>query len=63
MMNESGIRPLEYKIVVRPKEIEEKTDGGIIIPDSVKDKEKLHMREGTMVDEGWLAFEGWGDKP
>jgi chaperonin GroES len=40
------IRPLSDRIVVEPKEIESKTDGGIIIPDTA-DKEK--PMEGTVL--------------
>ncbi|MEE9187479.1 MAG: co-chaperone GroES [Bacteroidota bacterium] len=32
------IRPLADRVVIRPAEAEEKTKGGIIVPDTAKDK-------------------------
>ena len=36
-----AFRPLNDQVVVRASEVEEKTAGGIIIPDSAKDKPTL----------------------
>ncbi len=33
-----GIRPLDDRVVVRPLEAEEKTAGGIVLPDTAKEK-------------------------
>jgi chaperonin GroES len=41
------IRPLSDRIVVEPKELETKTAGGIVIPDTAADKEK--PMEGTVI--------------
>lgn len=54
--NESGISPVEYNIVVRMDPIEEKTVGGIIIPESKKDRDELSADEGTIVAMSPLAF-------
>jgi len=37
-MSELKIRPLADRVVIEPKEAEEKTASGIIIPDSAKEK-------------------------
>lgn len=58
-MNSSGIRPLDLKVLVRPKAAEEKTAGGIIIPDAVADKQKYAVTEGVIVAVGDNAFEDW----
>lgn len=55
-MNTSGIRPLEYNCVVIPKEVEEKTAGGLYIPDDVKEKEEWGRMEGTLVAVSPMAF-------
>src|SRR5262245_32055543 len=49
------IKPLHDWAVIRPKEAEDKTAGGIVIPDSVKEKpsegEVLAIRTGKFVEE------------
>ncbi len=50
------IRPLHDRVVVRRKEQEEKTAGGIVLPDSAKDKpsegEVLAVGNGRILDSG-----------
>jgi len=38
MANELKIRPLEDRVVVEPLEAEDKTAGGILLPDTAKEK-------------------------
>ena len=47
-MSKLKIKPLGDRIVVKPMEAEEKTKGGIILPDTVKEKPV----EGTIVAAG-----------
>ena len=42
------IRPLQDRLLLRPSEAEEKTSGGILIPDSAQEK----PQEGTVVAAG-----------
>ena len=42
------IRPLQDRLLLRPSEAEEKTSGGIIIPDTAKEK----PQQGTVVAAG-----------
>lgn len=56
MTNESGISPVEYNIVVRMDPVEEKTPGGIIVPQSKTDRDKMAADEGTIVAASPLAF-------
>lgn len=56
MQNESGLVPVEYNVVVRMDPIEEKTRGGIIMLDNIKDRDKLAADEGTVVAVSPLAF-------
>lgn len=43
-----AIKPLADRVVVKPSEAEEKTSGGIILPDTAKEK----PQEGTVVAVG-----------
>jgi len=51
-----GFRPLHDRVLVRRVEAEEKTAGGIIIPDTAKEKpqegEVVAVGSGTRSDEG-----------
>ena len=55
-INKSGIRPVEYMVVVEPKRVEEKTAGGLYIPDSNRDKEQFGQKEGRLVAASPHAF-------
>ncbi len=52
------IRPLQDRIIVKRLEEEEKTKGGIIIPDSAKEKPQegkvIAVGKGKMTEEGKL---------
>ena len=47
-MSKINLNPLADRVVIQPKEAEEKTSGGIILPDTVKEKPV----EGTIVAAG-----------
>ncbi len=50
------IRPLGDKVLVRRVEAEEKTSGGIVLPDSAKEKPKrgkiIAVGQGKLLDDG-----------
>jgi co-chaperonin GroES (HSP10) len=60
MVNESGVIPVEYKVVVLPDEVEEKI-GSIHIPDTVRDKQKHRTVKATLVAAGGNAWDGWSE--
>lgn len=67
MKNQSGISPTEFKVLVLPKVVDEKSKGGIILPDEKKDRDQFAQMEGELVAVSPLAFtysddQGW-DKP
>ena len=53
------IRPLDDRIVVEPMEAEEKTPGGIVLPDSAKEKPQkgkvTAVGDGKLLDDGKRA--------
>lgn len=59
--NTSGIIPKDHKVLVLPDPSEEKTAGGIIIPDAVKDRNKFATMRATLLAVGSNAFADWGD--
>lgn len=59
--NLSGIYPTEYKVLILPKKVDEKTKGGIFIPDESRDRDQFAQMEGELVAISPLAFsyDGW----
>jgi chaperonin GroES len=53
------LRPLDDRIVVKPQDAEEKTAGGIVIPDAAKEKplmgKVISVGPGRMLDNGKRA--------
>lgn len=62
-MNKSGIQPVEYKVLIKPEVVEERTAGGLYLPDQSKDKEKMAQVKGVLVAIGGNAFEDWSGSP
>jgi co-chaperonin GroES (HSP10) len=65
MENTSGIRPTEFMVLVKVKEVEEKTAGGIIKLQETLEREQHAEMEGIMVDMSPMAFtyEEWNQLP
>ena len=55
-VNESGMIPVEHKVLVKPIEVEEKTKGGIILPQQTKEQEELQQIKAHVIDVGGCAF-------
>lgn len=49
VMNNSGLRPMEYNVVIRMDPTEETTAGGIILPSAKKERDELATDEGTLI--------------
>jgi len=56
MASELKIRPLDDRVVVEPLEAEQKTAGGILLPDTAKEKPQkgkvLAVGAGKLLDDG-----------
>ncbi|MBI4352910.1 MAG: co-chaperone GroES [Candidatus Omnitrophica bacterium] len=55
-MEKSKVQPLADRILIEPLEAEEKTAGGIVIPDTAKEKQQkgkvISVGKGRVNDEG-----------
>lgn len=54
--NESGLHPVEYKVLIQLPPEEEKTKGGIVIPSQYAEKMQIAREVGTFIEAGCLAF-------
>lgn len=57
MLNESGIEPLDLRVLVLPDEVAKKSSGGIIIPETKLEKDQYAKLEATIVAVGENAWE------
>lgn len=55
-MNPSGIRPIEYNVLIKQDKIEEKTKGGLHLPGETQDREKHAQTRGVLVAVSPMAF-------
>ena len=63
-INDTNIKPMEFKCVVRLDPVEEKTVGGIIIPDERRDRGQMAATDATLIAVGGNAFQDWnGEVP
>ena len=58
-MNTSGLQPVEFKILIEPEDVEQKSAGGIVLLDKITDREKMAQVRGKLVAIGGNAFEDW----
>lgn len=54
--NPSGIEPSEFNVLVLPKKVEDKSKGGIILPDETKDRDQFAQMHGELVAVSPVAF-------
>jgi chaperonin GroES len=56
MAKSLNLRPLDDRVVVEPKEAEERTAGGIVLPDTAKEKPQrgkvISVGPGKLLDSG-----------
>lgn len=58
-MNKTGIEPVEYKILIKVEEVEDKSSGGIYLPDNTRDREQTAHDRGTLIAISEMSFDGW----
>lgn len=59
--NTSGLQPVEYKILIEPEEVEQKSSGGIVLAIATTEKEKMAQVRGKLIAVGGNAFEDWSE--
>lgn len=60
-MNTSGLQPVEFKILIEPEEVEQKSAGGIVLAIATTEKEKMAQVRGRLIAVGGNAFEDWNE--
>lgn len=63
MLNTSGIKPVDLKLLVKPDKVEERTAGGVFLPDAEVERKQWAAQKATIVDVGKSCFAEWIEKP
>jgi chaperonin GroES len=58
-MNQSGIVPLDLRVLIEIEEIAAQTPGGIYIPDTKRDSDKYASNRAKVLEVGQNAFKDW----
>lgn len=58
-INESGMQPVEFKVLIEPEEVEQKTSSGIVLAVATTEKEKMAQVKGKLIAVGGNAFQDW----
>lgn len=67
-----GIEVFEFNVLILPRELQEKTAGGIMLPDQARERDDEAGVEGMIISHGEFAFsfedatgepQHWRDKP
>lgn len=58
VVNTSGLRPLGRAVLLRPYKVEKMSVGGIIIPESVREKDQLAEQKAIVVEVGPRCWPG-----
>lgn len=60
MSNPSGYRPVDLRILVKPDIADERSKGGVLIPQTTQEKQQYATVKGTLIAAGPNAFKEWG---
>ena len=55
-MNPSGIAPTEFKVLIKPEKIADRTAGGVWKPQDLREKEQAAATQGEIIAISPLAF-------
>lgn len=61
--NGTGVHPVEFNVLVKPKTMEKVTKGGIVLPELTHDRMQAAAVEATIIEVSPLAFnyDDWPD--
>jgi len=57
----SKFKPVEFKVLIKPEPVDEVTKGGLIIPETSRERAQIKQDVGTVIAVGGNAFEDWKD--
>ncbi len=59
MINPTGIKPVEFKILIKVNLLDDQTSGGLWIPNNALDREQIAHDRGMLIAVSDMAFSDW----
>ena len=59
MENNSGIVPVEYKVLILPEQVKTESDGGIVFAEETIEADELAQTDGILVAVSDMSFTDW----
>ena len=59
--NPTSIHPTEFRCLIRLDPTDDKTEGGVYIPEARQDRNQMAETEATLIEVGGRAFEDFGE--
>ena len=57
-LNPTGVKPVGYKVLIRVDEVEDRSAGGLFLPQASIERDAQGFIKGTLVDASEAAFTG-----
>ena len=51
------VSPVEYKVLIKPERVEDKSEGGLYIPETARERQQFASDRGEIIDHGEGFFE------
>ena len=51
------VSPVEYKVLIKPERVEDKSEGGLFIPPNAREREQFSVDRGEIIAHGEGFFE------
>jgi len=52
-----NVKPVEYKVLIKPDTVDDKSSGGLYIPETAKEREQYSVNRGEIIAHGEGFFE------
>jgi len=58
-MKIEALKPVEFGVLIQVDEVEDRSSGGLFLPETVLEREQLSHDRGTLISKSDMAFEDW----
>jgi len=58
-MKIESLKPVEFGVLIQVEEVNDKSNGGLFLPESSIEREQMAHDRGTLISKSDMAFEDW----
>lgn len=58
-MKIESLKPVEFGVLIQVEEIEDRSSGGLFLPETTIEREQMAHDRGTLIAKSDMAFEDW----